>query len=680
MAIYFLDPEAGNDANDGSSFALRKKSLASLTAAMLAPGDTIRVIASPDPVSTGVDATWTNGARTVTLASAVTQTVDNCTTAWTASANVTCSANASATRKYDGAAVSAFVFATAFTTGKVAYKTLAAPLDLSAYEVVSLWVYTSTSLAAGTLELRLCSDAAGDVPVHVVPLQEAAAAGGSWRVVLKDFAAALATSIQSVALFANSDPGTSTVYLQNIVASKDLDAADGLNHLSLIRPADGDIWYPVAYLDGATIGLGHSNSIDWTSASMLPRPLVGATVTNALHKRRPLDLINGGGSAPPGATAGRALQDNGALDNPITISGGWDRATMAAQTGESWLSGSHWAGSALTIGALDYVNVEKIAACHFTSESVTIASGAIGIALDLVAAVGGTSPVLPSGGTSYLTIRIGYVNACSASVNLASAPNGNCDVQIGAIRNCPMASSSQVILSGAGRGYQVRVRVPVVDNCGGAVVALSNGDGEFILSDVVATNMGGAAFAVYASNPGPAENVHLINCSFNGAPLVLTATGAMFDDGRGISVTANGHVASAHARQRYYQLFESDSTVRHTESDIAWKLSVGHATNRHALRPAEEVIGRYYASASQAITMRAWMRRSSVSLACGIKVKGGSIAGVPADVLGAMTAAIDTWEEVSLTITPTIDGVVELWGWAYGAIADCRFDDLSVTA
>ena len=69
MTTRYLDFDGGNDGNDGSTFALHKKTLAS-AAAGLAGGDTVRVMASLDPTSLGINATFTNESDTVTLASA----------------------------------------------------------------------------------------------------------------------------------------------------------------------------------------------------------------------------------------------------------------------------------------------------------------------------------------------------------------------------------------------------------------------------------------------------------------------------------------------------------------------------------------------------------------------------------------------------------------------------------
>ena len=40
--------------------------------------------------------------------------------------------------------------------------------------------------------------------------------------------------------------------------------------------------------------------------------------------------------------------------------------------------------------------------------------------------------------------------------------------------------------------------------------------------------------------------------------------------------------------------------------------------------------------------------------------------GSVSDVSASMTAAADTWEQLTITFTPTAAGVVEIEAWAYG--------------
>ena len=131
------------------------------TAARIAPGDTIRMIASTDPTSLSQSATWTKGSKTVTLTTAVNADVEVGGSAWTASANVT--STTSATRK-EGTLSTSITVAGAFTTGLAAYKAMGAT-DFSGYEQISLWFQSSSALTAGQVQVVLCSDATGATPV-----------------------------------------------------------------------------------------------------------------------------------------------------------------------------------------------------------------------------------------------------------------------------------------------------------------------------------------------------------------------------------------------------------------------------------------------------------------------------------------------------------------------------------
>jgi hypothetical protein len=225
VATFYLDQDGGNDANNGTTFALRWKTITNgATAGRLAVGDTIRIMASPDPTSLG-NATWTGGGRPAALTShrpptpRLSSSPPHQRTVWwratmcrlrvttatptpTASGRLapcqlthlkffrstaptprataraaqleaspkpttsssrrprlvqnialcgglgqkfpwTASANVSITQAIawkEGNSAPLFNIQTAFTTGKAAYYTLPATLDLSAYQQVSFWV------------------------------------------------------------------------------------------------------------------------------------------------------------------------------------------------------------------------------------------------------------------------------------------------------------------------------------------------------------------------------------------------------------------------------------------------------------------------------------------------------------------------------------------------------------
>ena len=71
-------------------------------------------------------------------------------------------------------------------------------------------------------------------------------------------------------------------------------------------------------------------------------------------------------------------------------------------------------------------------------------------------------------------------------------------------------------------------------------------------------------------------------------------------------------------------------------------------------------------AANSQVTVSCWFRRSNTGITGKLVCRGGQIAGVSADVSASMTAAADTWEQLTINFTPTAAGVVEIEAWAYG--------------
>jgi hypothetical protein len=187
-------------------------------------------MASPMPTQVDSGAVWTNQSKTVTLSGAVTANVDLCETAWTASTNVTATASASTFK--EGTKCASLAIASGFTTGLCAYHAMSAT-DFSGYQQLSFWVQVNTAVAANVLQIKLCSDNAGVTAVNTINIP-ALNSATQWTAITVDTAGALGASIQSVALYAASDPGTVTVLFDNILACKASSSADSLTLNSLI--------------------------------------------------------------------------------------------------------------------------------------------------------------------------------------------------------------------------------------------------------------------------------------------------------------------------------------------------------------------------------------------------------------------------------------------------------------
>ena len=66
------------------------------------------------------------------------------------------------------------------------------------------------------------------------------------------------------------------------------------------------------------------------------------------------------------------------------------------------------------------------------------------------------------------------------------------------------------------------------------------------------------------------------------------------------------------------------------------------------------------------VTITARMKRSNTAFSCGLKIPAYSIPGLTSDVIGAVTEAADTYENVSFNFTPTETCGVVLWSFGYG--------------
>jgi hypothetical protein len=91
-------------------------------------------------------------------------------------------------------------------------------------------------------------------------------------------------------------------------------------------------------------------------------------------------------------------------------------------------------------------------------------------------------------------------------------------------------------------------------------------------------------------------------------------------------------------------------------------------------------VARVALAANLLTTVILWTRRAATTVTGTFRCRGGQLAGVASDVTASSAAAVDTWEPLTLTFTPTEAGVMEFDFYMYGAAAvDLFIHDLSVT-
>lgn len=669
MTTFYMDPIGGNDANAGTSFALRWRTFtAGATAARIAPGDEIRYIASPDPTPVG-SATWTNASRDVVLAAACNLTIDNCETNWTPATNVTASLT---TVRRQGSSAQQLGINTTFTTGLAAYRTLPAALDLSAFEQVSLYFRSSLSSPSGTFELRLCSDTLGVTSVHTIPLTESITSSGEFRAVVKNFGAPLSASIASVALYCLTDPSSVTVILDNIVACKAVGADNSLTHLSLIgkNTAGEPEWYPIISIDGATVSLGGAPT---DTPATPPRPYNGTTESVATYKRQPLDLLNGHGTSPPGNSTNNVLQDSGTYSQPIAITGGWDRTAMSSQTGESWVSGGGMLSNFVSLSTRNHIHLSNFGACHFTSSPITGTTCRF-VNASFVGSCGNTSGFYMGWLYQDGEFSLGNLMHNGRGLEFSTPPSGNWTLRARRVSGSSSTSGNFVAcVANLGVGHAFIDRI---DNGVYGVQGNGTTKGRLCLYNTVfdANTTGD----VSASVLGQTE---LFNATLNSASPVVNA--ATMNYNTSLQFHKYGGVATDHRTYRLgYTLF-SDTVTVHAPSTLSWKITFDAqaAVNITPAAPARFPILKYAAQAGVAKTIAVWVYRSNVAITAGLFIKGGKVQGIGTDQSALAVGAASAWEQVSLSVTPTEDAVIEVFAIAASVTSghNVYFDDVSIT-
>lgn len=708
----------------GASKADAWKTISSgATSARISPGDTVRLIASPDETLLG-SATWTYQSKTITLAAAVTANISDCETAWTPATNITSTADTSLFKENTKAA--RLVSNATFTTGLVAYWPLGAVTDLSAYQQVSFWVNNAQAIADGaTLSLRLCSDTAGAVTVKTIAIP-AVSTTNAWTPITVDLNAALGSNIQSVALYADKAFTSRTILIDNILACKAASAADSLSLTSLIGKAhnvrwlastayalndvrkpsqpnrtgfrykvttagttgatepawpqeigvtvtDGTVvwtcddveetWYCIQSINGTTVKIDQHVAATGSAG----RGYGGTTETATTYKREVINLpIN----------SGYQFQKAGTDAAPITYSGGWDRTSMAAQTGETWLSGQN--GTSQALSAMLYMPVAFNVLSNLNG--VRSASG-------LVIAIG---PVT--------------VNFCHFNHHTSYGLNSNGPTAGGTIKSRGLITNNNQNYGSYLTNYgcpHIAERFASLCNNADGIRLESNWPGKF--KGVVGRikNNAGVPFVMTTFGGMPAELSSVITANNSGVINAfhgLIANNCTF--GEGDPTPAGGSGGNGNA-DRYVYLHKYNQAVNshkiigeggtisaatdqlHTAGGIAWKFNPTSTSIRHSLNPLKLTIAKIACAANAAVSLTVWTRRSSTDIKGRLVALGGTVAGVPADVVVDAQPAINGWFESStLTFTPTEAGVVEIQFWVSDSVGTTNsfwIQDLSVS-
>lgn len=644
----------------------------------------------------------------VTLSTACTKNVALCgnrgtKTNWTASANVTSSIITNDQK--EGAECLSLAVAAGFTTGLAAYYATGT-LDLSGYQQLSFWIkQTSGTLgAAGSVRLRLCTDTAGATPVHDVGIPYIGKSS-NWQPVVVDLATNLNSAIKSISFDVVTDNGAQTFQIDNIIACKASSSADSLNLTSLISKDPGDHSYEDGYesywaiqsINGTRIVLEQINESYplLTSAQSLNCGYSGTSATVTTYKRETLKVT------PPAAdsTQVNASTVSGTSGSPILYSGGWDRTAMSTQNLETWISGQNGAGYFIYVNH-EYLSFDKLNPGRFSSGISGAPSFAVCSYLYIV------SMYAWSMRTNVLNSLYGIGGAIDfiSAVCTGNAPFGfNYAAKIGTV--CSHSSG------GVGASF-IKCTIDKVYSRNHFTTGLSVTDCivNYALLEYVNRFQEwlGSQSAISATAGSVIKQLDTAYCStvFNisGNSKILSgsSTGTMlglirlpqntgyikdFVINETISDVYIGTVSTAlHGYQElvYFENYDgvagvmhavstdgeinSDTGITHGDSTFSWCFSPLSSTYITETNPLRMPIWKRACAASEAITFKAWFRRDNTGITGKLLVRG-IYPGITTDVSDSISVAANTWEQLSVTVTPTEDCVIEVFAAFYGGVS-----------
>ena len=631
MATYFLDPAGGNDANDGLSFANRWRTIGGgPTAARVAPGDEVRFIESPAPTLIG-NCTWTNGARTITVPSGLIKLIDalSVNTGWVVAANVTLNA-ASGTRLIGATAVNIAV-APAFATGKLAHKPLT--MDLSGFQQVNVWMRTSVAFAAGSLFLDLCSDATGDVQIVSVPMTDSGNTS-AWFAGLASHTGSIGT-INSIALRATADPGNATIFINNLWASKAPGAANEITLATMVSktayttspPLRGSgsktgqepLLGVMGVLSDTSVVLNRNSNQD-NGLDAVGRGYDGATeaVATYAHQCHPFTEAR---NWTPNEAATEA--------SPTVWTGGWSATNMATRTGMTryMLSSRNYSA-----GGFAFHRFENFAFSSALTGNTLPGSDGCRVVNCLLTACGfgatGAIRGLSAVDTCYSTGTI--------SLGGSSQPHGSLLQNI-------YSWVGGVIFAG-GRSF---VQDITIRNSNGLGLNFTGNPGnESISADGVVTisNQSGGIFV------GIGVNARVRNA------LINESTEFSFNGQDGlVSVESLDNVAGNDLLVHPWGRMTRQTAVVDTQSS-SLRVQVQN-TNAIAGGPLRLPLGQFEITLGVTTAIAIRMRRDNAGLSMGLGyLPTEGLPGITTEQRALMTAAANTWEMVTLSLSPTGSG------------------------
>jgi hypothetical protein len=637
------------------------------TAARTAPGDTIRVAKSQGFANVGCNATWTNLSRVVTLSVAQNANINMCETAWTknATGDTTVSRMLAGTYGKEGTYSMAFGLDSSPQASKMqAYYDIDCT-DLSGYQKISFWLGNSAVISASQWYIALCSDNLGAIAVDTFAIPAIPSVVTDFSTypfvcltLEKDGGGNLGSSIDSIAIYTGTSApvASSYLYVDDFVAC----TTNGLNLQSLISKCDveqgslenPESWYAIKSINGATLNIdsgtsskmGNGRGYSTTGTSPETVPLYKRETTHT-----PLQDYNL--TVPE-----LVFQESGTTSAYIDYEGGFDPVTNQ-QTGETIWDGLSGFGGGFR-SAVNYITLNYFGCVRYywgfyptgdfwTSDMLTTFT-----ANTYIGFLGYSRNV------DYGTV-LNVVNNSEYGMDLERTGN----MHLGTIVNMAGNTTGLYVYSGS------QVVVDNITNCinnyrgvwfmGCTGERISNLNSDYNTQTGVLCQNGGINYIWnYVSGANDGVPV-LFGYVAGNDQLYLHNYGT---PGTDVMYTNGGSVTP------------QDVTTYYSDG-MAWQYGITE-TYRGTYYPVNMPIARVYCPGGVTTTVTVAVKKDDADgLGASLFVAKNQLAGITDDI---QSYKVDdtNWQEVSIDITPTQSGIVEIEGraWCVTSTGSVYFD------
>ena len=640
------------------------------------------------------------GCKRIALCSGTTQTSDN---SYNNTNNLfgVASSNVTLSRRSDYSPVQLLriQIANGFSTGKAWYYTLPDTLDLSAFQRISFFYVNQNDADISTahLSLKLCTDTTGDVAAHSVQIAGFATRGG--YPIVEDFGTNLNSAIKSVALYVDTDVGAEDIRLANIIAVKDAD--DGITHCDVIgkNTTAEPVWWQCQYIQedlmvfGTVCSTNNDAYADMNSA-------ITATYTNtsetvSLYKVTPFNFYRNGHDYNQTYSDSFHMYprwDGRLSSQEAKFLGGWDQTNMTTQNSVTWVNLDHRAKIFFYNGTntnVAHTVVDRRGMCQ--GNDTVRCRGAYSTIRNIYAAGRTAFPPVQidnqhktrrgavvdgifqtMGGQQLILTNIqrGFVEDQAPIIIKNAHHYGGGTNQISGVGTCPVIFENLYLYSRNTLFFMASIdsanRIDI-KNLFASGIRYMQVEGSIRVHNSSITNVMNEVFPDAVNNQGNANAGQISFRNYNGTN----------NDHR--IYLANG-------------MIKSETSVRHGTDGIAWKIqpTIEHsgsfafsALNNVDSNPLSFTVAKIFVEANKLVTFVAYLRRTNTGLTLRVAArrdKMGNYLSLASDAVANCTAAADTWQEVTLTFTPTDSAEITIDCEAFGGNSFTGYiDDISVS-